>query len=86
MDVGLGDATDTAIFPVAPSADVAIMSKDAGFVGVVERRAAPPDLIWLTCGNVTNRRRQTVLTTSLREALALVQCGRSIVAITDPPV
>jgi predicted nuclease of predicted toxin-antitoxin system len=32
-----------------------IMTKDSDFVDLVCRLGVPPQILWLTCGNVTNR-------------------------------
>ena len=52
-DLGLRDATDSAIFDAAKEANVVLISKDSDFVELVMRHGAPPNLIWLTCGNVS---------------------------------
>ena len=52
--LGLGDADDQTIFLQARSANAILLSKDVDFVELVVRLGAPPKLIWLTCGNVSN--------------------------------
>ena len=53
--LGLRDATDAAIFLAAQQQGIVIISKDSDFVELVSRYGPPPQLIWVTCGNVTNR-------------------------------
>ena len=54
-DIGLRDAKDIEIFEAAKIANVIIMTKDSDFVDLVCRLGTPPQILWLTCGNVTNR-------------------------------
>ncbi len=80
-DLGLRDAADDAIFEAARHADAIILTKDSDFVDLVCRLGVPPRVIWITCGNVTNRNLRTLLTTTLPKALAMLQQGESIVEI-----
>ena len=50
-----------------------LLSKDADFVELVSRLGAPPKLIWLTCGNVSNEALQRLLTLRLSTALEVLQ-------------
>ena len=54
-DLELRDAKDTEIFEAARAANVVIMTKDSDFIDLVCRLGSPPQILWLTCGNVTNR-------------------------------
>jgi predicted nuclease of predicted toxin-antitoxin system len=62
-DFGLRDAKDIEIFEAARVANAIIMTKDSDFVDLVCRLGSPPQILWLTCGNVTNR--------NLRQLLAI---------------
>ncbi len=53
-DLGLRDANDLEIFEAARRDQVVFVSKDADFVDLVLRHGPPPQLLWVTCGNVTN--------------------------------
>ena len=55
-DLGLRDAEDPEIFEAAKAQNVIFMTKDSDFVDLVERLEAPPQIIWLTCGNTSNLR------------------------------
>ncbi|MCP9293138.1 MAG: DUF5615 family PIN-like protein [Planktothrix agardhii LY1] len=48
-DLGLRDAEDPEIFEVAKAQGVIMMTKDSDFV---DRLGSPPQIIWLTCGNL----------------------------------
>lgn len=53
-DLGLREATDEEIFQAAKAAGAALMTKDSDFVKMHHLRGAPPQIIWLTCGNTSN--------------------------------
>lgn len=82
-DLGLRDADDDAIFQAARAAEAVLISKDADFVALVTRLGAPPQLLWVTCGNVTNRRLREVLAALLPAALELLRAGRDVVELAD---
>jgi predicted nuclease of predicted toxin-antitoxin system len=56
-DMGLRDAEDEDIVQAARvQGETVIVSKDSDFVNLVLRLGTPPQILWVTCGNVTNRR------------------------------
>jgi predicted nuclease of predicted toxin-antitoxin system len=81
-DVGLRDAEDPDIFEVAKAQGVIFMTKDSDFVDLVNRFGAPPQIIWLTCGNTSNARLQEILSATLPEALELLLAGEALVEIS----
>jgi len=85
-DLGLRDATDGTIHDSAREADAVIVTKDADFVQLLQRRGTPPRLIWLTCGNTSNARLRKLLSSALPAALKMLSAGESIVEIGDAPV
>ena len=72
-ELGLRDAGDRDIFDAARANNVILLSKDADFVELVCRLGAPPKLIWLTCGNVSNEALHVLLTQHLAAALEVLQ-------------
>ena len=72
-ELGLRDAGDREIFDAARTANAILLSKDADFVELISRLGAPPKLIWLTCGNVSNEALQGLLTQHLAAALAVLE-------------
>jgi predicted nuclease of predicted toxin-antitoxin system len=80
-ELGLRDAKDIEIFESAKQPNVVIMSKDSDFVDLVCRLGAPPQILWLTCGNVTNRNLRELLTATLPEAITQLQQGELVVEI-----
>ena len=79
--LGLRDAADAEIFQAAQQQGVVIISKDSDFVELVSRYGPPPQLIWVTCGNVTNRRLQIAFNKTFAESLELLAAGQVMVEI-----
>ena len=82
-DLGLRDAKDLEIFEAARLANAIIMTKDSDFVDLVCRLGIPPQIIWLTCGNVTNRNLHRILSITLPRALEKLQEGEMIVEVSS---
>jgi predicted nuclease of predicted toxin-antitoxin system len=81
-DLGLRDAEDPEIFEKAKAQGVILMTKDSDFVDLVDRLGAPPQIIWLTCGNTSNAELRRILSLTLLDALAQLQAGEKLVEIT----
>jgi predicted nuclease of predicted toxin-antitoxin system len=80
-DLGLRDATDRQIFAAAQQAVAVVMTKDSDFAELVNRYGAPPQVIWLTCGNTSNARLKQILIKTLPQAIALLDAGEPLVEI-----
>ena len=81
--LGLRDAEDTEIFEAARIASAVVMTKDKDFVELVTRLGAPPQVLWITCGNSSNRRLREILMETMEEAILLLEKGESIVEISS---
>ncbi len=81
-DLGLRDAEDAEIFEAAKAQGVIFMTKDSDFVDLVERIGAPPQIIWLTCGNTSNAQLREILSSVLPNALELLSSGEKLVEIS----
>ena len=81
--LGLRDAEDSAIFDAAREAGAVIMSKDADFAELVHRNGPPPQVLWVTCGNTTNRALRQFLARTLDEGLRLLEAGEPLVQLAD---
>ncbi len=80
----LHTAEDLQIFDRARrTGDVVLISKDSDFVELITQRGTPPRLLWVTCGNLTNRRLREVLERLFADAVALLQSGETIVELGD---
>lgn len=84
-DLGLRNAQDIEIFAAARAENVVIITKDSDFIDLVCRLGSPPQILWLTCGNVTNRNLRQLLIVTLPNALEQLQQGEMIVEITNTP-
>lgn len=82
-DLGLRDARDVEIFEAARVENAVIMTKDSDFVDLVCRLGSPPQILWLTCGNVTNRNLRQILTMIFPDALERLREGEMIVEISN---
>ncbi|MBO9999473.1 MAG: DUF5615 family PIN-like protein [Cyanobacteria bacterium SID2] len=81
-DLGLRDAEDPEIFEAAKAQEAIVMTKDSDFVDLVDRLGAPPQIIWLTCGNTSNARLREILSETLPRALELLAAGETLVEIS----
>jgi len=50
---------------------------------MVLRFGTHPQLLWVTCGNVTNRRLQNLLTQVFPQAQKLLASGEAVIEIAD---
>jgi predicted nuclease of predicted toxin-antitoxin system len=80
-DLGMRDAADAEIFEAARRPGIVVISKDSDFVDLVSRHGTPPQLLWVTCGNVTNSRLQVVFDKTFAEAQIALKAGQPIVEI-----
>jgi predicted nuclease of predicted toxin-antitoxin system len=79
--LGLRDAADRDIFAAARSCGAVLISKDSDFVDLVQAHGPPPQLIWLTCGNVTNAKLRLVFGHSWSRVAGLLSGGEPIVEL-----
>ncbi len=82
-ELELRDAKDVEIFEAARVTNAVIMTKDSDFVDLACRLGTPPQILWLTCGNVTNRNLRQVLTITLPHAIERLYQGEAIVEISS---
>ena len=82
--LGLRDAGDDELFDAARRfRDIVIVTKDADFATLVRQRGSPPQVVWLTCGNLTNLELIVLLAKRFTAALEQLRAGESIVEISD---
>lgn len=82
-ELGLRDAEDRDIFTAAASANAVILTKDRDFVDMAMMLGSPPKIIWLTCGNCTNRHLMDVVLHQFDKVIKLLESGEGIVEIED---
>jgi predicted nuclease of predicted toxin-antitoxin system len=59
------------------------MTKDRDFVDLVNRHGAPPQILWVTCGNTSNARLREILSAAFPDARQLLEAGEQLVEIRD---
>ena len=62
-------------------AGAVVLTKDRDFVDLVHRQGAPPQIIWVTCGNTSNREMIRILQATFAEACELLAAGEPVVEI-----
>jgi len=82
-ELGLRDAEDLAIFQHAKRTAAVVVTKDSDFVELVYRHGAPPQIVWVTCGNTTNASLTRIFAMTFASALQLLSAGETIVEIAD---
>ncbi|HEY9704117.1 MAG TPA: DUF5615 family PIN-like protein [Allocoleopsis sp.] len=82
-DMEMGYAQDIDIFAAARAVNAIIMTKDSDFIDLVCRLGSPPQILWLTCGNVTNQNLRKLLNATLPNALEQLRQGEVIVEISN---
>lgn len=81
--LGLRNAKDTEIFAAARQAGAVVITKDRDFVQLSLQRDAPPQVVWLTCGNTSNERVKGLFQACFGEVLRLLQQGAKVVQVVD---
>ena len=79
--IGLGRASDLAIWRQAPALADVLITKDVDFVQLARSDATGVAVIWIRIGNVTNAALWRVLEPALPEIVAALQAGERIVEI-----
>src|SRR3954454_19064976 len=75
-DIGLRDADDIDLYQAAKRFGKAvIVTKDSDFVELVRRLGIPPQVLLLSCGNLSTLELQALLSRRLPEALEAQQQG-----------
>lgn len=81
LDLGLLTATDSLIFDRARSAGVVVITRDADFVQLLERRGPPPRVVWLNARNPSKARLREVLHEHWPRVADLLAAGEALVEI-----
>ena len=80
-DLGLRDATGNYIFEQARIANAIVMTKDIDFKILQDNLGTPPKIIWLTCGNTSNKKLKEILSANLIKSLKILESSDVIVEI-----
>lgn len=81
--LGLQRARDPVIFAAARSADheVVVITKDDDFSKLLGQQGPPPRVVWLRCGNVTNRELRRIVLEAWPRTARLLAVGEALVEI-----
>ena len=82
-ELGLLHARDAEIFTAARAADgaVVLVTKDADFCKLLGQHGPPPQVVWLRCGNVTNRELRGIVLAAWPRVATLLAAGEALVEI-----
>jgi predicted nuclease of predicted toxin-antitoxin system len=81
-DIGYLGADDPVIFEAARAGGAAVVvTKDEDFVQLVERHGPPPQVVWVTLGNVRNAALRAAVLPIWPRVAALLAAGESLVEI-----
>lgn len=84
QDVGLLQADDPIIFETARAGGAAtVVTKDDDFVKLVERYGPPPQVVWVTCGNVRNAELRRIVLEAWPRVATLLAAGAPLVEVSQ---
>lgn len=79
--LGQVGSKDYDIFFAAREVRAIVVTKDEDFVHLLERHGPPPQVVWMTCGNVRNAQLQEIVRARWPLALKLLERGEPLVEI-----
>ena len=83
QDVELLSADDPVIFAAARAGGAAIViTKDDDFVELVGRHGPPPQVVWVTCGNVRNAKLRAIVLNAWPRVAELLAHGEPLVELS----
>jgi predicted nuclease of predicted toxin-antitoxin system len=87
LELGLIRASDRMIWEAARAASAVVITKDTDFRDRALRLGPPPQVVWVTAGNLSNRVLQDLIGAKWPEAVQLLRQGEPLVEIAraKPP-
>ena len=82
-DLGLAAVADLVLFDYARLEAAVVLTKDSDFAELLHRLGAPPQIVWITCGNVSNQHLRSLFNATFKKVLQLLQDGESLVEISN---
>ncbi len=80
--IGFLGEDDPVIFAAARRGGAAVViTKDEDFVRLLEQQGPPPQVVWVTCGNVRNAALRAVVMPVWPQVAALLNSGEELVEI-----
>ncbi len=81
-DVGYLGADDAVIFAAARDGGAAVViTKDDDFGRLLEQHGPPPQVVWITCGNVRNPELRRIVLPVWPSVAALLAAGEPLVEV-----
>ena len=81
-DLGLLEAADRTIYHEARGAGrVVVVTTDQDFQELLEVGGPPPQVVWLTCGNVTNAELRRIVDATWPRVVGLIEAGEPLVEV-----
>jgi predicted nuclease of predicted toxin-antitoxin system len=81
-DVEQLEADDSEIFSAARTGRAAVLvTKDDDFVQLVERLGPPPQVVWVTCGNMRNAELRAIVLDAWPRIATLLASGEPLVEL-----
>ncbi len=75
-------ADDSVIFEAARSGKTAVVvTKDEDFVQLLDRRGPPPQIVWVTCGNVSKATLREIVDAAWPSVTELLDAGEPLIEI-----
>lgn len=82
-DLGMLAAPDATIFAAARRAGAIVVTKDEDFVRLLEAHGNPPQVVWVTVGNVRNARLRVLFERHWPTIREQVAAGEPLVELSD---
>lgn len=83
VDVDLLSASDPAIFDAARANHVhVVFTKDEDFLALLDRHGPPPQIVWITCGNIRNAELRELVLAAWPRVEELLRAGEPLVEIS----
>jgi predicted nuclease of predicted toxin-antitoxin system len=79
--VGLGVASDTAIWRHAARTKAALLTKDEDFVILARNEPNGPQVVWIRVGNISNHALWRAINPQLDEIIQALKAGERIVEV-----
>lgn len=82
-DLGMLTTPDAAIFAAARDSAAIAVTKDEDFVRLLEAHGPPPQVVWVTVGNVRNVRLRVLFERHWPEVRAQLLAGEPLVELSE---
>ncbi len=81
--LGFERTPDDLAFEAAKKQNAMIVTKDVDFATLVQRLGAPPQIIWLRCGNTSVAALKVQLEQVVPIALQLIESGEALIEVAE---